>query len=196
METGSLFRVRKALTSRYGWLVCVALAALVAALLTARAARHEASMAPGAQAPVSAIALSTGGSIIAIAFEDGRLDVLQAAGETGVHTPVRSERRSGGIIKKLVLDRHGPDGTHRLIASTADGRLLVQDALTAETLVPADAFPASAFAPVFTTTDAGEIIAAGERLSGESWIDQYPPPTRASDDFEPAVSGVRLLDVT
>ncbi|MEO0823072.1 MAG: hypothetical protein AAF074_21940, partial [Pseudomonadota bacterium] len=145
---------------------------------------------------MSAIALSTGGSIIAIAFEDGRLDVLQAAGETGVHTPVRSERRSGGIIKKLVLDRHGPDGTHRLIASTADGRLLVQDALTAETLVPADAFPASAFAPVFTTTDAGEIIAAGERLSGESWIDQYPPPTRASDDFEPAVSGVRLLDVT
>ena len=154
------------------------LAALATALIAAfaiYAISHKQPQPAGVQPTrVLAMELSPDGEYLAVAMEDGTLEIRRGADNRVLHRRHLADRpvRDLAMFNTPASDNN-PAST-RLIIADAAGSVEILMAETARTQVPRSAFPESLTQPVFAISDDGIVWVSGSNAEG-GWLARLPP---------------------
>lgn len=160
---------QRALDSLAGarWPLAIGAAGAIAALaLHAHHARSVRALPPAAAA-ITAVAISDDGAFVAVASEDGEIEVWR----WGAREPMRIVNADGPARQMLfdTVSQEGGSTRQRLVFSTALGRVRGVDAETGASLLSDDAFPRARTAPLLATAS-DELFAAGADSSSAPFL--------------------------
>ena len=169
---------------RQPWLqlrLAAAASALIAGVLV-YAFSHQQPRPAGMQpAHVLVMDLAPRGDFLALATEDGTLEIRRAASNRVLHQRRYAHRPVRDLALFTAPATEDASAQTRLIIADAMGRLEIWEAETARTVVASSAFPDSVIQPVFAVSEGGVVWASGENEEG-GWLARIAP-----DEAEPQI---------